>query len=341
MQSKAQVELPGVRGCRGDSSGIDAPGGLCYTVMVPTKDRPQELVTCLTAAAAQLPAPTELLVLDNGSLDEAALRDELGNASRLLRIVRIPGCGLVELLNRGAALVGTPWFLVLDDDIRLEPDFMARVNEALAADADVARLAAVAGYPMLAGRTWSLRWRVRVLLERLFLITGTREGRFLPSGFFTNYELGRCPAAPFDVQHVPGGLALWRTDIFRGLGYDSWFEGYALGCDAELAYRCTRRWRALCVPDARALHAKSSQSRIPNGRMGRQKLRNQLYIFRKHFAHSPLNWLAFLWAITGQLLILLMGILGGRNVRARLAEIGGMVAAIPGAWRDTGRGLKR
>ncbi|MBX3730362.1 MAG: glycosyltransferase family 2 protein [Candidatus Sumerlaeia bacterium] len=341
MQAEAQMELPGANACRRDTSGIGIPGRLRYTVMVPTKDRPQELLTCLASAAAQLPPPTELLVIDNGALDEAALRTSLGEAGRLLRVVRVSGCGLVELLDRGAAQVETPWFLVLDDDIRLEPDFMVRVSEALADEKEAGRLAAIAGYPMLAGRSWSLRWRVRVWLERLFLITGMREGHFLPSGFFTNYELGRCPSAPFEVEHIPGGLALWRTDIFREVRYDPWFEGYALGCDAELAYRCTRQWRALCVPAARAVHAKSTQSRIPNARMGRQKLRNQLYIFRKHFAHSPLNWLAFLWAITGQLLILVLGVLGGRNVRGRLAEIGGMLAAIPGAWRETGRGLKR
>lgn len=303
---------------------------LVYTVVVPTMDRPDDLRRCLAAALAQKPAPAALLVVDDGQLDETALRDDIGPAaSAMLKVVRKDKPGLVASLNLAADLVTTPWMLVLDDDIILEPNFMAEITHALEAHGDIRRLAAVAGYPILSRRRRTARGRARRWVERLFLLTGRTEGRFLPSSYFTNYECGSHPGRPWRVEHVPGGLGLWRTEVYRTVRNDPWFEGYAHGCDMEMAWRATRRWEAICVPTARALHDKSPRARTPSTRLGAMKIENQAYFFRKHFAGRPLNHLCHAWATFGYIFLLAAAAATARNDRAgRWAEVRGMIAAV-------------
>ncbi|MBI1292001.1 glycosyltransferase [bacterium] len=310
---------------------------LVYTVVVPTMNRPEELCKCLKLAIAQDPAPAELLVIDDGRLDEDALRSSLGKAAPPLRVERKERPGLVASLNIAGKLCRTPWLLALDDDIYLEAGYMRACQDAVDRHPDRARLAAIAGYPLLAGRSRTWRAAIRLAIERLFLLNGLAEGRFLPSSYFTDFECGRPHREPWAVEHVPGGLALWRTDVFRDLGYDPWFEGYAYGCDMELAYRATRQWEAICVPTARALHDKSPRSRVPNARMGELKVRNQRYFYRKHFAGSLLHFVCFHWALLGQVAMLTLAALTApRSFGVRISEVAGMIAEICRPWPIVG-----
>lgn len=300
-----------------------------YTVVVPTKNRPDELIGCLKATLVQSPKPAALLVIDDGNLDEDQLRRQLGSDAALLRVARKDRPGSVPSLNLAGELCQTTWFLVLDDDIYLDNGFMAAMGAAWDSYPDKDKLAALSGYPILTKRRKGIRSAARLLVERLFLINGYTEGRFLPSSYFTDFECGTHPDTPWRIEHIPGGLALWRTEIFRKLRYDEWYEGYAYGADMELGWRCSRHWHVICVPDARAMHDKSPRSRIPTARLGEQKIRNQWFFFRRHYAHSPLSWICFLWATFGHIALLTVAALtavGDR--RERFAEVGGMIRAL-------------
>lgn len=277
-----------------------------YTVAVPTMNRPRELRRCLLQAHAQNPAPEATLVVDDGALDPAEIRGWLGaDGAAGLIYHRKSQPGLPESIAWIARLSPSPWTLLLDDDIYLEPDFMERMLEALEGAARPETLAGIAGYVVTMGREGGpgrgkrLRWA----LERVFLLGGGVEGRYFRSGFCTNYDGGRRPAGPYEVEFVPGGLGLWRTEILRKYPYDPWYHGYAAGIDKEMAYRISRDHRLLCQPRARALHEVSPRARLGLRPVARMRTLNQRFFFARHFAQKPGARWRFAWAIAGMLLI--------------------------------------
>jgi GT2 family glycosyltransferase len=246
-------------------------------------------------------------------------------------VVRKERKGSVASLNHGGVLIETPWFLVLDDDIYIEADCVEAMVQPLSSqEFDASRVGAIAGYPLLAGRQWTLRALVRLWVERFFLLNGYRELCLLPSTYFTICECGWNPGKPYPVDFVPGGLALWRTVAFKELLYDTWFiEEYAHAADLELSIRLKKDWEIIGVPAARGLHGKSPRSRTPKASLGRMKIRNQRHIFLKHFSGSPIRWICFYWAVLGQIVLMTMAALTALNHRReRWAEVGGMVGAL-------------
>jgi glycosyltransferase involved in cell wall biosynthesis len=98
-----------------------------------------ELFTCLRGLD---PAPAEIIFLDDASNDDSAARVDGFLASgavagaRLVRSER--NLGIAGAYNRLAQEASSEWIQVLDaDDLIAEPDFFARVDNALNNDADL------------------------------------------------------------------------------------------------------------------------------------------------------------------------------------------------------------
>ncbi len=302
---------------------------LAYSVAVPTMNRPQELRRCLEHVLRQEPPPEHVLIIDDGNLNPREIEGWLGDAAGKLNYRHKSRTGTVESMNLAADLCPSEWLLLLDDDVYLEPDFMRRIEEALASFPIDSSVAAVAGYPLRAGRQpHHLRAILRAILERLFLLRGRTEGRFLPSSFLTNYEDGTHPDHPYRVEHVPGGLGLWRAAVLRKYRFDSWYTGYAAGQDQELSYRVSRDYALIAQPAARAAHDKSPRSRTNRRSLGEMRLRNQLFFFRRHFARKPLSWILFAWAVLGLLLLQFGSLATSPERRPRFDEFRGMIDAL-------------
>jgi len=309
---------------------------LHYAVAIPTMNRPEELRRCLSCVLVQDPAPREILVVDNGQMNPEEIRSWLGSAGERLVYRRKWPPGSVASMNLAIDLCKSEWLLFLDDDIYLERDFMSRMVDALEAFHWDLGIAGVAGYPICPGKIENRpRARLRAWVERLFLLRGRMEGRFLPSGFLTNYGEGSHPHMPFRVEHVPGGLGLWRSAVLKRNRFDSHYTGYAAGQDQELSYRISRRYRLVCQPRARALHGKSPASRTGRRTLGEMRLRNQVHFFHRHFSARPGAWVCFSWAVFGRLLLQLSSAVAASDSRERFAEFRGMVSAL---WRRTRAG---
>jgi glucosyl-dolichyl phosphate glucuronosyltransferase len=98
------------------------------TVIICTRDRALQLRECLTSAA-ELRAPErlrwELLLVDNGSSDNtaevaASFKDRLP-----IRVVREEAAGLSHARNRGVAEATGTYICWTDDDVLLDPDWLA------------------------------------------------------------------------------------------------------------------------------------------------------------------------------------------------------------------------
>ena len=304
-----------------------------YSAAIPTKNRPEELRHCIRQILKQKIKPEKIIVLDDGDLQKKDLIDFLGSESHRLVFHKKRNKGLISSLNLAPQLCETPWLLLLDDDIYLQEDFMEKMENAVQNYHRKNYLAGLAGYPLVPNqKKFSIRRILRKAAEKLFMMNGGVEGTFLPSGFCCDYGNGHHPEKPYRVQHVPGGLGLWRKSVLLKFRYDQNYKDYAYGNDKEFAYRVSRKHHLVCVPGAEAIHDKSPESRISLYRLGRMKTGHQYYFYHRVFRKNILSPLFFWWSMGGMVLIYFTGAIFSADPCGRLREVRGMMQGL----RDKG-----
>ena len=101
------------------------------SVVIPTRDRPEDLARCLEALALQDPPPLEVIVVDDGSRDSPAV-DEAVALCPEARCIRLDGRGPAAARNAGAAIARGEVICLTDDDCAPAPDWAAAVGAAAA-----------------------------------------------------------------------------------------------------------------------------------------------------------------------------------------------------------------
>ena len=119
------------------------------SVVVPTRNRPDLAATCVRSVLAQEGAPAfELILADQSQGRETADRARRTAAGDpRLKVVGVDGAGRSRALNRGLAAATGAWVVVVDDDCRPKPGWLA----ALTAEIDAAGDRAVVVGRVVAG----------------------------------------------------------------------------------------------------------------------------------------------------------------------------------------------
>lgn len=104
------------------------------SVVIRTKDRPVTLRRAIASVAAQTHRDVELVVVNDGGIDVAALVAEHvgGSIRRWHHHVLSPGRGRAAAANAGLDLASGEWVMLLDDDDTIRPDHLAGLLAAAA-----------------------------------------------------------------------------------------------------------------------------------------------------------------------------------------------------------------
>ena len=112
-----------------------APPGLSASIVICTRDRPDELARCLASLPLQTKRAAEVVVVDNASRD-GRTRDVALRAGVVY--VREDRPGLDYARNAGARAATGQIVAYTDDDVRLHPRWLERMVAAFDADAVMA-----------------------------------------------------------------------------------------------------------------------------------------------------------------------------------------------------------
>lgn len=197
------------------------------TVIVCTRDRPDLLAGCLASLLACDPAPNEILVVDNAPSDSRTRN--LCELSPQVRYVVEPSPGLSRARNTGIATATGDILAFTDDDVEVEPSWIAGLRAGLSH----AGVASVTG-PVVPKRLDS---QAAFVFEFVY---GGLASSFSPRRFnrgFLNQPIGE--AAP--VWQIGAGANMaFRRSAFAKVGtFDVRLGAGASGCseDSELWHR--------------------------------------------------------------------------------------------------------
>lgn len=195
------------------------------TVVIPTLDRPALLAPTLSALTRQTLDSLEVLVVDDGSQDAAAVREVAESFSPLVRLLRIGNAGEAGAVNRGIAEARGEFVSFLSDDDAYIPELLEQAVSALDANPK-----AVGTYP-----DWDIVDGAGYIIERHRLPSYDRRlmlcshwclpgpgvvvrraalrmvgGRDLSFRFVSDFDLWLRISALGPFIHLPNRLALWR-----------------------------------------------------------------------------------------------------------------------------------
>lgn len=247
------------------------------TVIVPVWNGRSLLLKLLERLRAQTYPITELLVMDNGSVDGAA---EIA-AEQGARVIRMgSNTGFCRAVNRGIEASNTAWLAILNSDLEPAPDWLEHLmRSARECNAWFAapKLLSATERNRLDG-TWdtlcrgACAWRVG-------------NGRRDQPQF----------SVPRSIRLAPATAALYRAELFRRVGlFDETFESYLE--DVDFGLRCAlENCHGIYVPEALAYHVGSATMGEWHPETVRRIARNQLLLVAKHYPNRLL--LRYWWPI--------------------------------------------
>ena len=307
------------------------------SVVTPTLRRPVEVAELLENLSRQTLLPYELILVDGAPPDETGteevvtpLIDSLPYRCHYIR----HGGGTAIQRNVGIDRASGQLIALIDDDIRLEPDFLDTIAAAFEREQKAGGIVGYRANQHFAASE-SQRWR---WYRRLKLLKTYEPGRY---DFQTGYPINAHMQPPFSgvrrVDFMTTSCAVWRREVFdSGLRFDPFFRDFGVLEDAHFSLRAGREWELLQCGDARCTHLHSPNGRTDSRRIGYKCVVYYYYVFQDIV--RPLTWRHKMRFWRFQLFELLR--VGASAVRRRrktdLMELKGRVEGILAVRRGVG-----
>jgi len=104
-------------------------GDVSVTIIIPTFNRSHFLKECLDAIFRQTQTPSEIIVVDDGSIDDTGA--VLEEYSRAVRVIRHENKGKAASLNVAIEAASNAWVWVIDDDDIVSDDALERLQHTI------------------------------------------------------------------------------------------------------------------------------------------------------------------------------------------------------------------
>lgn len=267
---------------------------MSITAVIPTRNRPQDLVKAVASILAQTRLPEELLIVDQ-SLD-CRSRDAIqalmtSNPAITLTYV-FDSCisGLVEAKHVAANTALGNIVCFLEDDIVLEPEFLEQIMLGFEHNPDMMGCCGVITNPP----TQSIYYAVFF--------------HFFHKGIYRDKRVGIYGASQghghslIESDCISGGLSAWRREVFLRVPIDC-VNGFHMYEDIDFSTRVFRSYggHLYINPNARLAHYFSPVNRLTQRVRQRRKMTECVVFFRKR-RKIPWATLSMLWLLVGCLL---------------------------------------
>jgi glycosyltransferase involved in cell wall biosynthesis len=283
------------------------------SVIIPTRDRPRDLANLLLTILSQDYPIFEAIVIDDSPRCTAEstvkiLASKFAAKGCGLRYIEADGTGLTVAKNMGVRISKGDIILFLDDDMLLEQSAIRELANFLR---DNPEALGVQPRILLTTRDMNqngLSASFENALCKAFMLGYKAEDRLVVrrSGMsIFPSSLSRS----INAQRLAGS-ACWRHEIFERQLFDVNLKRWAFMEDLDFSYRVFKKnpKSLFAIPNAAIVHKTSQKGRMEIKPAINMVVIYWFYVFFKDiFEDSMLNLIAFLWALTGNLLVTLAG----------------------------------
>jgi glucosyl-dolichyl phosphate glucuronosyltransferase len=265
---------------------------LSISVIVPTMNRPQELMEFVQTLCSQSRLPEELVLVDAGSVEdlEATVREGLSKSPIKLKYSRSEA-GTSLQRNVAMEMASGDIFFFFDDDVLLEPNYIEKTLPCfeLPFDPPVGGVLGSFNSPYQMNRWLQAYSR----LFRLTYRTDAAAAKVMASGAV------RWLIRPDKVVPIPvcsGGRVAFRRECFENEKWDTFLPGYTMSEDVEISYRIAKNWTLVQTPEALLFHRKTDTSRDSQKELIARLVFSRFYFFKKHMPKDARHIASFgLW----------------------------------------------
>ncbi len=280
---------------RMEAHGTTTSSRLTLSAIIPTKNRPDELLLVVGSLLAQSIPPCQVIIVDQSESDEGRILverefndtpEDIRQSIRLDYIsdTRITGGAVAR--NRAMEIAHGSVWLFLDDDVELEGDFVEQLLKVYSASPDAGGVSGViTNYspPRRKFRLWSS-----------IFVRGPFHDERQP--IYWNCDCLR-NTDPIPVRKFGGGLMSFRANLIQGRTFDSNLTGVSLAEDVDFCARLPKT-KLLITPRARLVHKRNPVGRAQDHWL-RAEVQASYYLYGRNWNVGFKNRLCFFWLNLG------------------------------------------
>jgi GT2 family glycosyltransferase len=261
------------------------------SVVIPTKNRPLDLVKAVNSVCLQSRLPDEFIIVDQSPGHESrdlvnAILSEHANIN--FNYIHDPFIsGLVEAKKVASELARGDIVCFLEDDVVLEVDYIEQIEKGFDFDGDVIGCCGIITNPP----PKTLAYKMLFNLFHRGIFRDLRVGIY---GCFSGRENKLILS-----EMLSGGVSAWRSDVFRTVPFDI-ANGFHMLEDIDFSTRVAKAYgpHLYINPNARLQHHCSPLNREVLGPRQRRKL-TEFIVYYKKRRNLPGATVSVYWLMVG------------------------------------------
>jgi len=261
------------------------------TVVIPTRNRPDDLAKAVASIRSQTRLPDELIIVDQSQSNKSRTQVELlMRYSPHIQLIYVHDesiSGLVEAKQVGANTTTGDIICYLEDDVILEPEYLKEIVRGFE------------DYPSMIGCCGVISNLPSYPFGYKFIF------HLFHRGIFIDHRVGLCfieNAHRYEFiasSMLSGGVSAWRREVFLFIPFDE-KNGFHMLEDIDFSTRVAAHYgqRLFINPNARLAHYSSPVNREVLGARQRRKLIEYATFYKKR-REQPWATPAFFWLLAG------------------------------------------
>lgn len=265
------------------------------SVIIATRNRVQEIITCLNSISMQTRLPDEVVIVD--ASDKKELPNNLKKFRKLnIKYIYTKIAGLCFQRNLGIKYCSGDLVLFSDDDTIWD---MKYLEEMIKIFENNKNAGAVTGFSIQKKK--SLMKKLLIFIHRVFCFTfflGMEgNGKTRLSGLVRG--VGENETRVREVEFLYGFSMMFRKEVLDEFKFDENMKGYVWNDDDDIAYRVSRKYTIYYAPFAKILHNRAKTARDNQYLSSMKKIDYHYYLFKKNIPQDIIHKVAFWWSVVG------------------------------------------
>lgn len=264
------------------------------TLIIPTKNRKDDLTVCLTSVSNAVRKPNEIIIVDDGG--DYDINEVLKNYNDLnIKVIKNEvSVGHAKARNQGIEISTGEIIFFLDDDCEVFPDYFQEIEKIYIEDKNE-KVYGVEG--IIVNENINNNKKNDFISELFMLYQTGPIGDIQLSGFSINSN---------EVNNVIStnilmGASSYRKKVYNEFKYNENFKGWSPD-DIEFSYRVSRKYKLLRNPKAKMYHHHSQVEREKVGDYYSKRVWMHYVMWRRCVKFSFVNLLCYLWSEIGYLI---------------------------------------